>query len=211
MNNAIREKLISVIAEKTAENDPSHDFEHALRVLRNAERILEREGGDSDVVIPAALFHDAVIYPKNHPKSKDASNESADVAQRALSEIPDYPQDKIALVGDAIRQCSFSKNVRPDSIEAQILQDADRLEATGAISIMRTFASTGQMGRPFYHPDDPFCERREPQSLSYALDLFYGRLLVVGDRMHTETAKEMARERTEFLVTFLNQLKKEII
>ncbi len=210
MNKLIRTKLLEVASEKMVSNDPSHDFEHALRVLRNAEHILEFEDGDSEVIIPAAIFHDAVIYPKDDPRSKDAPNESARLARAVLEEISDYSKEKIAFVEDAIRQCSYSKGIVPSSIEARILQDADRLEATGAISIMRTFASTGQMGRPFYHPDDPFCERREPRALSYALDLFYERLLVVGDKMHTDTAKALARERTEFLVVFLNQLKKEL-
>lgn len=206
----MREKLLAIAKEKMAENDPSHDFEHALRVLRNVELISRHEEADLEILIPAALFHDAVIYPKNHPKSKDASNESADLARRVLLSISDYPQDKIILVEDIIRKCSFSKNILPDTIEGKILQDADRIEATGAISIMRTFASSGQMQRPFYSPDDPFCESREPKPLDHAIDLFYDRLLIVADRMHTNIAKKIAKERTEFLRIFLEQLKKEI-
>jgi uncharacterized protein len=210
MNNSIRERLIAIATEKLSGNDPSHDFEHALRVLHNAEHISEYEKADSDVIVPAALFHDAVIYPKDDPRSKSAPDESAILSKAILGSISDYPKEKISLVEEAIRQCSFSKNISPSTIEAKVLQDADRLEATGAISIMRTFASTGQMGRPFYHPDDPFCDRREPQPLSYALDLFYERLLVVGKKMHTEAAKKIAQERTDFLQKFLEQLRKEI-
>ena len=106
--------------------------------------------------------------------------------------------------------CSFTKNIQPDFIEAKILQDADGLEATGAISIMRTFSSTGQMQRPFYHPRDPFCQARQPDSLKFALDLFYERLLLVEQRMHIATAQKIARRRTKFLRQFLKELELEL-
>ena len=90
------------------------------------------------------------------------------------------------------------------------MQDADRLEATGAIAIMRTFCSTGQMKRKFYNPEDPFCRNHEPDPLNYAIDLFYKRLLKVKDLMNTKTAIELAEKRTEFLRQFIIQLEKEI-
>ena len=90
-------------------------------------------------------------------------------------------------------------------LEAKILQDADRLEATGAISIMRTFSSTGQMRSPFYHAEDPFSEMRKPNAHEYGLDLFYTRLLLVEDMMHTTSAKMIASKRTAFLKLFLEQ------
>lgn len=111
---------------------------------------------------------------------------------------------------ESIYFCSFRKGIVPESIEAKILQDADGLEATGAISIMRTFSSTGQMGRQFYEPSDPFCEKRTPEDLKYGLDLFYTRLLVVESRMHTKTAKEIAGRRTRFSMAFLDELKAEL-
>ncbi|MBI5076994.1 hypothetical protein HZB94_01250 [Candidatus Falkowbacteria bacterium] len=95
-------------------------------------------------------------------------------------------------------------------MESKILQDADGLEATGAISIMRTYSSTGQMKRPFYNFENPFCENREPNATQFALDLFYERLLKVADRMHTKTAKKIAKRRTDFLKKFLNEFKLEL-
>lgn len=84
------------------------------------------------------------------------------------------------------------------------------MEATGAISIMRTYSSTGQMKNPFYNAEDPFCKNRKPDALKFALDLFYERLLKVTERMHTKTAKKIAKRRTDFLIKFLEEFKLEL-
>ena len=210
MNKELRNKLINIAKEKIASHDPSHDFEHALRCLTLAEIIAKDEKTDLEVVIPAALFHDIVNYSKNDPKAKYASDESAELAKEILKNIKGYPKYKIDNVGIAIKQCSFSKGIIPTLLEAKILQDADKLEATGAISIMRTFSSTGLMQRPFYHPKDPFCINREPDDHKFAIDLFFTRLLKVGDLMHTKMGKKIAKRRTIFLKEFLNELKKEL-
>ena len=210
MNQKLRKKLIQIAENRISDEDKSHDFEHALRVLANVECIAKSEKGDFDIVIPSALFHDLVVHPKNSPQASHSQNDSAKEAEIILKSLKGYPQRKIANVCESIRCCSFSKGIIPNFLEAKILQDADGLEATGAISIMRTFSSTGQMKRPFYQPEDPFCAKRQPDSRSYALDLFYSRLLVVADRMHTRTAKQMARRRTAFLRLFLKELALEL-
>lgn len=207
---SIKNHLLDIAEKKMVGNDPSHDFLHAKRVLMLAENICKKEGGDLDVLIPAALFHDAVIYPKNDLRSKLAPEESAKFIADELGKINKYSKQKIEKVKTAIMECSFSKGTKPSSLESKILQDADRLEATGAISIMRTFSSTGQMNRAFYHFDDPFAMRRNPDSLMYALDLFYTRLLKVGKLMNTKTAKKMAERRTKFLKEFLVELRLEL-
>lgn len=206
----LRNELIEEAKKRISSNDPSHDIEHALRCLSIAERIAKDEKADLEIIIPAALFHDVVIYPKNDPRSKYASDESAELAKKILNNIKDYPKNKIDKVFIAIKQCSFSKGIMPDILEAKILQDADKLEATGAISIMRTFSSTGLMQRPFYHPEDPFCKNREPDSHNFAIDLFYTRLLKVEALMHTKMGRKIAKRRTIFLKVFLDELKKEL-
>ena len=164
------------------------------------------------VVAPAALFHDVITYPKDDPRSTLAQEESAELAMNVLRNLQEFPVQKIEAVGYAIEVCSFSKEITPETLEAKILQDADGLEATGAIAIMRTFASTGQMGRPFYHLDDPFAESgRELDSLKYAVDLFYVRLLQVAGRMHTTRARKIALRRTDFLNIFLEELSLELV
>lgn len=210
MNKSLKEKIINLVKKELAESDPSHDIGHALRVLKNAEYIANKEEGDLDVIIPSALFHDIICYPKNSEKSKYSSTESADYAVKVLKEIMEYPKDKIEKVRISIEQCSFSKNVTPDLLEAKILQDADRLEATGAIAIMRAFTSAGLMNSKLYNYEDPFCEKRIPDGQRYALDMFYARLLKVKDGMHTETARNMAIKRTKILYEFLDSLKDEL-
>ncbi len=191
-------------------DDPSHDFLHIERVLNNALDIAKVEGGDLDIIVAAAFFHDCVNYPKNHPKSDQSAQESANKAEEALLSIERYPKEKIPHVKTAIAEHSFSLGIKPDLLEAKIIQDSDRLEATGVISTMRTFSSTGQMKRAFYNEKDTFCETREPNPKQYGFDLFYKRLLVVKDMMNTETAKKMAEQRHTFLLNFIDQLKTEI-
>ena len=209
MNKKIESKLIKIVQQKQTKIDPSHDINHVLRVFKLAQEIGKTEKADLDVLIPAALFHDIIVYKKNHPKSKNETNESAEYAKNVLKKVKNYPQNKIERVVVCIRQCSFSKGIRPDLLESKILQDADRLEATGAISIMRTFSSGGQMNRPFYDPIDPFCKNGHIDFRS-GLDLFYKRLLIVEKGMHTKIAKKIAKRRTVFLKNFLAELKIEL-
>jgi uncharacterized protein len=210
MKPDLKKKLVQIAKEKIPRDDVSHDYEHAARVLASAERIAKDENADLDVVIPAALFHDVVVYPKNHPDKHLSQVESAEMAAKILGGLGDYPKDKIADVRTCIMECSFSKGLIPKLLESKILQDSDGLEATGAISIMRTYSSTGQMKRPFYDVEDPFCIERKPDASINALDLFYVRLLKVGERMHTKMAKRIAKRRTDFLRQFLAELKMEL-
>ena len=201
-------ELVQIACAMCSTTDVAHDFFHALRVLGNAEAIQAEEGGDIDVLTPAALFHDVVIYPKNHPDSPRAPQESANRVWVILEEAG-YPAEKTEMVRSAIVQCSWGK-APPDFLEGRILQDADRLEATGGHAVMRTFASAGQMGMTFYHPSDPFCGKRAPDSMEGALDLFFTRLLKVKERVHTFTARRMAEEREAFLYIFLAELKRDL-
>ena len=210
MNTWLKKELIGIAKQNISSKDTSHDFEHALRVMVNAEMIAKKEKSDLDIIIPATLFHDLVNYPKNNHQSKNASTISATKTKNILAQNNLLPIDKISKICRTIEMCSFSKGVVPDFIEAKILQDADGIEATGAISIMRTFASTGQMQRTFYHSKDPFCINRKPDDLKYAIDLFYTRLLKIEKRMHTTTAKKIVRRRTKFLYQFLRELGLEL-
>ena len=210
MNKKLRGNLIEIARKKIESHDPSHDFLHASRVLLMAEKIAIIENADMDIIIPAALFHDVKNFPKDHPKRALSSYESAKFTSKILKKIDSFPEDKIASVVEAIECCSFSKGIMPSLLEAKILQDADGLEATGAISIMRTFSSSGSMQRQFYEPKDPFIFKRDHDDSVYALDLFFSRLLQVEKRMHTKIAKKIARRRTVFLEKFLKELEMEL-
>jgi uncharacterized protein len=210
MNTNLKEKLIKIAREKISDDDVSHDFEHALRVLANAESIAKEEKADLDIIVPAALFHDVVNHPKNSHLAEFSPIESAELTKKILGKITEFPKTKIKKVCISVESCSFKKGIMPDFLEAKILQDADGLEATGAISVMRTFSSAGQMKLAFYEKEDPFCRVRKPEDLKYSLDLFYTRLLVVKDKMHTKKAKEIAARRTEFLREFIAEVELEL-
>ncbi|HWV23013.1 MAG TPA: HD domain-containing protein [Thermomicrobiales bacterium] len=210
MNDQMRTHLEMEARQLIDGHDAAHDFEHARRVMANALSIGSIEGGDPDVLIPAGLFHDVVMYPKNDPRSESAARQSAKVAVTVLQATPDYPSEKIVLVVEAISNCSFHRESTHLHLDSLILQDADRLEATGAIAIMRTFWSAGQMGQPLYNPADPFAMSTQPDGLKYALDLFETRLFRVEDRLHTKTARQLAAKRSEFLHTFIEQLRNEL-
>jgi uncharacterized protein len=211
MNKLLKERLISIAKEKMSKDDPSHDINHALRVLTISEKIATAEKADFDIIVPSAVFHDIISYPKNHHKRLHSSKESAEFAKRILKNIKSFPKDKIGKVYESINLCSFTKGLKPNFLEGKILQDADSLEATGAVSIMRTFSSAGMMNKTFYDVSDPFCKKRKPDDSKYALDLFYTRLLVVQSRLHTKTAKNIAKKRANFLKAFLKELKVELL
>lgn len=210
MNKQLKEKLIAKARKVIESEDPSHDISHSQRVLGLAEKIAKDEKSDIDIVIPSALFHDVINYPKDHPKRLLSSTESAEWTRNMLVKEFSYSKENADKVYSSIQMCSFTKGIIPDFIEAKILQDADALEATGAISIMRTFSSGGMMKKQFYSSSDPFCVNRKPNDMKYSLDLFFTRLLVVQKRLHTKTAKLIAKNRHQFLKEFLKQLKTEL-
>ncbi|MDD5710767.1 MAG: HD domain-containing protein [Candidatus Colwellbacteria bacterium] len=211
MNREFRKKLLNIAESKISRlNDPSHDIGHTSRVLALAEKIGIKEKADLDIVRASAIFHDVIVYPKNHHKRLSSSRDSADFARKVLIKCKSFPREKIEPVYKSIESCSYTKGVKPDFLEAQILQDADSLEAMGAIAIMRTFSSAGQMNKSFYNNIDPFCKKRSPDDTKYALDLFLTRLLIVHNRLHTRTAKMLAKGRLQFLHKFLKQLEIEL-
>ena len=121
-----------------------------------------------------------------------------------------YSDDEILLISNAIRDHSFSRGKIPESIEGKILQDADRLDAIGAIGIARAFSVAGSERRPFYNKEDPFCKTRNPDDKQWTLDHFYRKLLKLESMMNTKSGKIEAKRRTKILRNFLNELKKEI-
>ena len=192
---------------------PAHDFEHVQRVYRNAEMISKKEeGADLDIVLAAALLHDLVVYPKGSTRTINSAYDSAKIAKKILSEYKWYPAQKIEKVVDVIRIHSYSKKLTPSTLEGKILQDADRLDAIGAIGIARTFSVGGSENRSLYNPKDPFCESdRELDDTRWTLDHIKRKLLILKNSMHTKTAKEIAEQRTDFIESFLKQLRKEIL
>jgi uncharacterized protein len=180
-----------------------------LRVVENARLIADAEGANGDVVRLSALLHELVNLPKHHPQSA-RSGELCALQAVSLLTHEGVEEPLVQQVGESIRVHSFSAGLIANSLEAQILQDADRLDAIGAIGVARCFATCSSMGRPFYNPEDPFCEHREPDDKQWGLDHFYRKLLVIRERLNTRTACLIAEQRTEFLHRFLKQLRSEL-
>ena len=197
------------VKKRMKKNDPAHDFEHVLRVCKNTEKICIKEKANKKLVLYAALLHDMVSYPKNHKKSKSSSTKSSFEAKKILQKFS-FPDDEIKIITDAISSHSFSKNKKAKTLEGKILQDADRLDAIGAIGIARTFAVGGSESRSFYNVLDPFCNKRNPDDKSWTLDHFFKKLLLIENKMNTSSGKKEARIRTRILRNFLTSLKREI-
>ena len=202
--DSIKNEIIKIM-----DNDPAHDFDHIMRVYTNAKKIVKEEKADEKLVLSAALLHDIVSYPKSSKRSKFSSIDSAKKSKIILKKYG-FSEKEITIVSDAIRDHSFSQNKVPETLEGKILQDADRLDALGAIGIARVFATSGSLNRSFYNIDDPFCTKRNPDDDLWAVDHFFNKLLKLESLMNTRSGKIEAKKRTNVLQEFLKQLKDEI-
>ena len=190
--NAAEERLIgravAYVEDLFRDNAGGHDAAHTLRVWRNARLIAEGEP-DCDLLIVslAALLHDADDHKLFHTENN--RNARAFLAENGV------PADTVERICAAVNDVSFSRNRgrKPGSIEGEIVQDADRLDAIGAIGVARTFAYGGEHGR----------------SLEDSVKHFHDKLLLLKDMMNTETAKRLAAKRHAFLLSFLEELSEE--
>lgn len=199
----MNERWIEAARRACEGRPPAHDFSHVERVMRRAEHIARAEGARIDVAVTAALVHELVNLPKHHPDS----HRSGDLCASAVRDL--LGGDPIAEdVAACVRDHAFSKGSAPCTREAAILQDADRLDAIGAIGIARCFATTTEMMRPLYAPEDPFCRARAPDDKQWGLDHFFRKLLRI--EFHTATARVLGEERKAFLRTYLAQLEREL-
>lgn len=190
--------------------DTSHDLAHADRVWLNARDIADNEErGNLRILIAAAYLHDLVSLPKDHVDRHKSSTFSADQAAPILHRLG-YTADEIAQVQHVIAAHSYSANIPPETIEAMILQDADRLDALGAIGIARTFAVSGALGRPIYDAVDPFAKARDLDDSRFAIDHWPVKLLRLPALMNTESGKSLARQRVILMKGFLTQLASEL-
>jgi uncharacterized protein len=209
MNDPLWNQLRAVAQSRSAGSGPAHDFAHVERVAANAQKIGIAEGAELDVVVPAALLHELFNYPKGHPLSHLSGEVCAEHAAQVLNEV-DCPTALVEPICECIRVHAFSRGLVPATTEGKVLQDADRLDAIGAIGIARCFATCAEMGVPFYNALDPFCEAREPDDKRWGLDHFYRKLLRIPAGFHTEAARRIAASRVRMMEAFLSQLRDEI-
>ena len=205
-------KILDSIKNEVKEimdNDSAHDFAHIMRVYKNAQKMCKKEKANEKLVLSAVFLHDIVSYPKSDKRSKMSSIESAKKSKHILKKY-NFSEEEIIIISDAIREHSFSQNKSPSTLEGKILQDADRLDAIGAIGIARAFATGGSLKRPFYNIKDPFCKTRKPNDKTWTVDHFYQKLLKLESLMNTKSGKIEAKKRTMVLKDFLKQLKQEV-
>ncbi len=203
------EKFELKISSIATSEDPAHDLSHFKRVVASAKRLCALENGCFEVVVPAAWLHDFVIIPKNSPLRNQASRLSAEQAVDFLKSI-DYPVEYHKAIAHAIEGHSFSANIDLKTLEAKIVQDADRLDGLGAIGIARCFATAGLLKRVFYSSQDPFCTERLPDDSKFTIDHFYKKLFKTADTLKTNSGKAEGQKRILIMKEYLNYLKDEI-
>lgn len=210
MSNLIAEAEAEVARLWAGQRDGAHDFGHLNRVWATCRIIMLDEGPvDAEALRLAVIFHDAINLPKNAPNRSQASALSADHAAQWLA-AKGWNASRIAIVAHAIEAHSFSAGIVPQSGEARILQDADRLEALGAIGLARMFAVAGQMGGQLFDPADPMALHRPLDDKAFALDHLETKLFPIAQTMQTQTGRAIAAERAEWMASFRTRLLSEI-
>jgi uncharacterized protein len=196
--------------ENSVPADGAHDLSHVKRVVKNCVYLTEIEEADSWVTLPAAWLHDCVAVAKDSPLRARGSRLAADAAVRYLSGLA-YPRERLPDVHHAIEAHSFSAGLATRSLEARVVQDADRLDSLGAIGIARCLLVGGHLNRPLFDADDPFCDRREPDDARYTLDHFYAKLLRLPETMQTDAGRQEAKRRATLMIDYLANLRNEIL
>ncbi|HAS6967968.1 TPA: HD domain-containing protein [Vibrio parahaemolyticus] len=203
------EPLFLEFMQQEMQVDAAHDIEHVKRVVKTAKQLCEEENADIAIVLPAAYLHDCFTYPKDHPNRKQSSAIAAKKAIAYLESIQ-YPQQYHDAIAHAIEAHSFSANIRPNTLEAQIVQDADRLDALGAIGVTRCIQVSTQFNAQLYNDNDMFAKERELNDKQFTVDHFQTKLFKIVDTMNTESAKLEANKRKAFMQTYLKQLHDEV-
>lgn len=207
----MNERLLSDAIAWTRQNmaiSAGHDWGHIERVLHNATELAQAEGADILVAQLAAVMHDVVNLEKDHPERKKASVMSAERASQWLQ--GKLQQPRIDGVYEAIKCHSYSAGFTPQGLEAKVVSDADNLDALGAIGIARTFECGGAMGTATMSAQDPFCTHRQPDDGRYTVDHFFAKLLRLEERFYTDSGRQAAKQRLDYMRAFLAQLDAEI-
>ncbi|WP_211830069.1 phosphohydrolase [Kistimonas asteriae] len=192
-------------------DDHSHDLSHFQRVWKTAQLIMAEDDRPINrlVVLAACYFHDIVSLPKDHPQRSESSRLAAAKTREILQELA-FSESLIPAVAHAVEAHSFSANIPTETPEAEVVQDADRMESLGAIGLARVFYTSGKLGRHIFNPEDPWASNRELDDRNFGIDHFPLKLLRLADTMKTEAGRKLARHNTEYLNQFLQKLAREL-
>ncbi len=196
-----RERLV-LSARAAMDDDGAHDMAHLHRVWAAARRLLaEHPEADALVVLAASYLHDRVNLPKNHPDRAQASRMAAAESAQVLRAM-DFPADRLAAVAHAIEAHSHSANIAPRTVEARIVQDADRLDALGPVGVARMFLVAGRLGGALADDADPLAEDRALDDRRFALDHIAVKLAGLPATMQTAAGRRLAQARLAWLERF---------
>lgn len=199
------EVLIPLVKPFYTPDDPAHDWPHVGRVMATAKKLAEGENVDIPSLLASVCCHDIVNLPKNHPERSQASQLAAEKAAPLLKESG-FSNDEIKKIQQYIIEHSFSKGLKPTSLEAAILQDSDRLDTLGAIGVLRCASVNTQMKASFYEPFDPLAKDRELDDKKYMVDHFFVKIFKLPEMMNTAKGKAEAYKRVEYMKIFLETL-----
>jgi uncharacterized protein len=200
---------LAALAAGSAGTDGAHDASHLARVWRTAQALLaSHPEADPLVVMAACYLHDLVNLPKNHPERSQASRRSAQLARHQLAWMG-FPPELLDGVAHAIAAHSYSAAIPAETIEAKIVQDADRIDALGAVGLTRVFYIGGQLGRPLAHADDPLARERALDDAEYTLDHFAVKLAALPGMMQTDAGRRVAERRVALLMDFRTRFAQE--
>ncbi len=187
--------------------DAVHDFDHVLRVLVLAERLAQQEGADLEIVRTATLLHDMARSRGDHPAA-DHALAGAELARRLLH---GQPTEKVEAVAHAIAAHRFRTGPAPQTLEAKILHDADKLDAIGAIGVARAFAFGGHQGQRLW-AEVPlgYQESQQTDHQHTPVHEYQIKLIKIQDRLLTESARKLAEQRHAFMVDFFARLEQEV-
>jgi uncharacterized protein len=197
-------RLDQIAQQRSPHVDAAHDYLHARRVAKTCVLLCHCMQVSPQVSVAAALVHELFSYAKDDSRRSLSGIACLPEAQRALADAS-CPNELMDDICESVADHPYSLAKIPRTLQGRILQDADRLDAIGAIGIARCFATGQALGRPFYSLDDPSCVNRQADDSRYTLDHFYRKLLILHETMHTPKAKELAAERREYLLGFLSQ------
>jgi uncharacterized protein len=208
-----RRAFVDYLVEHWATTDGAHDMHHLHRVWKTCLRLKAEEESPADalVLLAACYFHDLVSLPKNDPARASSSLVSADQAAALLrTHFRGFPPDRVAAVHHAIHAHSFSAQVPVRTAEAAILQDADRMEALGALGIARLFYTAGRMNSSIVDAEDPLALRRPADDRRYAVDHIAIKLMKLPATMNTAAGRNMAAEAAAYIQAFRDKLLAEL-
>jgi uncharacterized protein len=200
----ILKQTADFVREKLEGEGTGHDWWHIYRVWQNAKTIAKEEGGNGFVIELAALLHDIA----DHKFHNGDQSVGPKVATKFLSSF-DVSTETISQVVQIMEEISFSKGMEPSSLEGRIVQDADRLDAIGAIGVARAFAYGGYKEREIYNPNilpvEYATKEEYKKNINPTINHFYEKLLLLKDLMNTAKGKSMAEERHVFMKNYLEQ------